>query len=79
MPPFYGCTLCVGSVGNLGGLVINRNAQVIDAEGEVIPGSHGTSNTTALLSHGFAYTSGDCQAKSMIVGYIAARHMVTAR
>jgi 3-oxosteroid 1-dehydrogenase len=74
-PPFYGCTLYAGSVGNLGGLVVNRNAQVIDAEGEVIPGLYGTSNTTALLCHGFAYTSGACQAKSMIFGYIAARHM----
>ncbi|OGO02636.1 MAG: hypothetical protein A2Y72_04230 [Chloroflexi bacterium RBG_13_53_26] len=74
-PPFYGCKLYVGSVGNLGGLVINKNAQVIDAEGAIIPGLYGTSNTTALLSHGFAYTSGACQAKSMIFGYIAARHM----
>ena len=73
-PPFYGATLHVGSVGNLGGLVVNGNAEVIDVQGEVIPGLYGTSNTTALLSHGFAYTSGACQAKSMIFGYIAARH-----
>ena len=78
-PPFYGCTLYVGSVGNLGGLVINKDAQVTDAEGESIPGLYGTSNTTALLSHGFAYTSGACQAKSMIFGYIAARHMAKAK
>jgi len=77
-PPFYGCTLFVGSVGNLGGLVINKNAEVVDAEGGVIPGLYGTSNTTALLSHGFAYTSGACQAKSMIFGYIAARHVAKA-
>jgi len=73
-PPFYGAALHVGSVGNLGGLVVNRNAEVIDVQGEVIPGLYGTSNTTALLSHGFAYTSGACQAKSMIFGYLAARH-----
>jgi len=73
-PPFYGATLHAGSVGNLGGLVVNKNAEVIDVQGEVIPGLYGTSNTTALLSHGFAYTSGACQAKSMIFGYLAARH-----
>jgi 3-oxosteroid 1-dehydrogenase len=73
-PPFYGATLHVGSVGNLGGLVVNKNAEVIDVQGEVIPGLYGTSNTTALLSHGFAYTSGACQAKSMIFGYLSARH-----
>jgi hypothetical protein len=77
-PPFYGVRLELGSVGNLGGLVINTNAQVIDAEGRVIPGLYGTSNTTALLTHGFMYTSGACQAKSFIFGYIAARHMAQA-
>ncbi len=54
--------------------MVNRNAEVIDVQGEVIPGLYGTSNTTALLSHGFAYTSGACQSKSMIFGYLAARH-----
>ena len=73
-PPFYGAKLYVGSVGNLGGLVVNRCAQVIDTQGDIIPGLYGTSNTTALLSHGFAYTSGACQAKSLIFGYLAARH-----
>ena len=73
--PFYGAKLEVGCVGNLGGLVINTKGQVINTRGEIIPGLYGTSNTTALLSHGFAYTSGSCQGKSMIFGYIAARHM----
>jgi succinate dehydrogenase/fumarate reductase flavoprotein subunit len=74
-PPFYGIELRAGSVGNLGGLVTNSNAQVINTRGETIPGLYGTSNTTALLTHGFTYTSGACQAKSTIFGYIAARHM----
>jgi len=78
-PPFYGAKLRVGSVGNLGGLVVNRNAEVINTQGEIIPGLYGTSNTTALLSHGFTYTSGSCQGKSMIFGYIAARHMAKGR
>jgi 3-oxosteroid 1-dehydrogenase len=78
-PPFYGATLHAGSVGNLGGLVVNRNAEVIDVQDEVIPGLYGTSNTTALLSHGFAYTSGACQSKSMIFGYLAARHAAGLR
>ena len=74
-PPFYGIELHVGSVGNLGGLVVNRRAQVLNTRGDVIPGLYATSNTTALLSHGFTYTSGACQGKSIIFGYIAARHM----
>jgi len=74
-PPFYGIKLELGSVGTLGGLVTNTNAQVVNPEHEVIPGLYGTSNTTALLTHGFMYTSGACQSKSLIFGYIAARHM----
>ena len=74
-PPFYGVELELGSVGTLGGLVTNTNAQVMNSQGEAIPGLYATSNTSALLTHGFMYTSGACQAKSLIFGYIAARHM----
>jgi 3-oxosteroid 1-dehydrogenase len=74
-PPFYGVRLELGTVGNLGGLVTNDKAQVVNSQGDVIPGLYGTSNTTALLTHGFTYTSGACQAKSFIFGYLAARHM----
>ena len=78
-PPFYGIRLELGTVGNLGGLVTNKHAQVVDAEGEPIPGLYGTSNTTALLTHGFMYTTGSCQGKSFVFGYIAARHMAQAK
>jgi 3-oxosteroid 1-dehydrogenase len=74
-PPFYGIKLELGSVGTLGGVVTNTKAQVVNPEGEVIPGLYATSNTSALLTHGFMYTSGSCQSKSLIFGYIAARCM----
>jgi len=74
-PPFYGIRLELGSVGTLGGLVTNGDAQVINSQGKVIPGLYGTSNTTALLTIGFTYTSGACQSKSLIFGYLAAQHM----
>lgn len=73
--PFHGVKLYAGSVGNLGGLVVNKNAQVMDTQGEIIPGLYGTSNATALLSFGSSYTSGACQGKSLIFGYIAAQHI----
>jgi len=76
--PYYGIKLELGSVGTLGGLVTNTSAQVIDARGNPIPGLYGTSNTTAFLTHGFMYTSGACQSKSFVFGYIAARHMAEA-
>jgi succinate dehydrogenase/fumarate reductase flavoprotein subunit len=74
-PPFYGLQIHLGTVGNLGGLVINDNAQVVDVRGKPITGLYGTGNATALLSHGFAYDSGSSQGKSMIFGYVAAEHM----
>jgi 3-oxosteroid 1-dehydrogenase len=48
---------------------------VIDVRGEVIPGLYGTSNTTAMLILGHHYDSGSAQGKSMVFGYLAARHM----
>ncbi len=77
-PPYYGVKLELGSVGTLGGLLTDKNGLVLNPEKEPIPGLYGTSNTTALLTHGFTYTSGSCQAKSLIFGYIAARHMAGA-
>lgn len=74
-PPYYAVELSLTTAGNLGGLVINPNAQVIDVRGEVIPGLYGTSNTTAMLPLGHHYDSGAAQGKSMIFGYIAARQI----
>jgi len=77
-PPFWGITLALTTAGNLGGLVTNTDAQVIDVHGEVIPGLYCTSNTQAMLPLGHHYDSGAAQGKSVIFGYIAARHMARA-
>ena len=72
--PFYAVQLHQGTMGNLGGLVTNPDAQVINVRGDAIPGLYATSNTAALLSHGFGYESGSAHGRSMIFGYQAARH-----
>jgi 3-oxosteroid 1-dehydrogenase len=74
-PPFYGVKLSLTTAGNLGGLITNVDAQVIDVRGEVIPGLYCTSNTQAMLVLGHHYDSGAAQGKSMVFGYLAARHM----
>ena len=74
-PPFYGVQLHLGSVGNVGGLVTNTIGQVMDVRDRAIPGLYGTSNATALLCAGYGYQSGLSHTKSMIFGYLAARHM----
>jgi len=73
-PPFYGLRLHIGTVGNLGGLITNQNAQVLDVNGQVIPGLYATSNTAAALHFGAAYTSGMVGGKAMTFGWLAARH-----
>lgn len=73
-PPFYGLQLHVGTVGHLGGVVINTHAQVIDAVGRPIPGLYATSNAAAPLGTGVAYTSGMTGGKAMIFGWLAAQH-----
>lgn len=73
--PYYAVQLSLTTAGNLGGLVTNTHAQVIDVRGEVIPGLYGTSNTTAMLPLGHHYDSGAAQGKSMVFGYVAANHM----
>jgi 3-oxosteroid 1-dehydrogenase len=77
-PPFYGVLLGLTTAGNLGGLVTDTQAQVIDVRGRVIPGLYCTSNTQAMLPLGHHYDSGAAQGKSMIFGYVAARHMARA-
>ena len=62
-------------MGNLGGLVTNADAQVIDVRGNVIEGLYATSNCAAMLSHGFGYESGSAVGRSLIFGYLAARHL----
>ncbi|MFO7962316.1 MAG: FAD-binding protein [Desulfobacterales bacterium] len=74
-PPFYGIELFPGTAGNQGGLVTNRCAQVIGIRGEVIPGLYGTSNATAHLAMGSGYNSGFFNGRSMVFGYVAAKHM----
>lgn len=74
-PPFYGVQLSLTTAGNLGGLVTNKFAQVMDVRGNVIPGLYCTSNTQAMLPLGHHYDSGAAQGKSMVFGYIAARHV----
>ncbi len=77
-PPLYGVRLHVGTVGNLGGLVTNTHGQVLDAEGDAVPGLYATSNAAAPLGTGYAYTSGMTGGKAMIFGWAAAIHAAGA-
>lgn len=77
-PPYYGVQVNLTTAGNLGGLVTDVFGQVIDVRGKVIAGLYATSNTQAMLPLGHHYDSGAAQGKSMVFGYIAARHMAGA-
>ena len=50
----------------------------MNMRGEIIPGLYGTSNTTAHLAMGSGYNSGFFNGRSMVFGYVAAKHMAEA-
>ena len=45
--PFYACQIVPGCCGTCGGPKINRDAQILDAEGNPIPGLYGAGNLVA--------------------------------
>lgn len=77
--PFYAAKLALASVGHKGGLVTNPHAQVINVMGELIPGLYATSNAAAHTAVGAGYSSGMANCQSLTFGWVAARHMASAR
>lgn len=56
------------------GLVANEHAQVIDWQGQVIPGLYVAGNSTARLDTGALMQSGMSNARGMTQGWLAGRH-----
>ncbi len=77
--PFYAAKLALATVGHKGGLVTNQYAQVLNVRNEVIPGLYATSNAAAHTAVGAGYSSGMANCQSLTFGWVAARHMATAR
>lgn len=51
-PPFYAARLCIGAYNTVGGIKINYKTEVIDKNGEVIPGLYAAGNDANTLYAG---------------------------
>ena len=72
--PYYAIILAVGTYGTRGGPEINASAQVLDLEGEPIPGLYGAGNCIASPA-GAGYWGGGSQVgPAMVFGAIAGEH-----
>jgi 3-oxosteroid 1-dehydrogenase len=73
--PFYGIKLSLVGVGQGAGFRINAEAQVIGADGNIIPGLYASGNCTALVEIGTAVVGGIGLSRAMTFGYIAAKQI----
>ena len=70
-PPFHGFEVLPGDIGTKGGLAINGKAQVLNVDGQVIPGLYAAGNVTASVM-GAGYAGGGATlGPAMTFGYLA--------
>jgi len=74
-PPFYGAEVGVGNIGTCGGPRINRNAQVLDVFGKVIPRLYAAGNNAGVGGPGASYGgAGGTIGPAAVFGHIAGEH-----
>lgn len=73
-PPFYALRLHAGDIGASTGLITNEFAQVLRADGSVVPGLYACGNDMASIMAGIYPGPGVTIGPAMTFGYIAARH-----
>jgi fumarate reductase flavoprotein subunit len=73
--PFYAFRVSSGMLNTSGGIRINTNAQVIDAQGKAIAGLYAAGVCTSGWD-GEVYGNGTCQGAALWAGRTAAKHIV---
>lgn len=73
-PPFYGALYVTATCGTSGGVQINENGQVINVDGEVIPGLYACGDCTAAITGGAYLGGGGTLGPGSVMADIAARH-----
>ncbi len=73
--PFYGAPACSGLTYTMGGVRINRDAQVLRADGAVIPGLYAAGGVTGGLEGGPAVGYAGGLMKALTFGLLAAEHI----
>lgn len=76
--PFYAVEVVVGDLGTFDGLRANGRAQVLDRDGQPIPGLYAAGNDMASIMGGNYPGGGITLGPAITFGYIAARHMAGA-
>jgi succinate dehydrogenase/fumarate reductase flavoprotein subunit len=74
-PPFYAVRVIPSELGTFAGIATNASAQVIDRDGQPIPGLYAAGNDAASVMGGTYPAAGITIGPAMTFGYIAARHM----
>jgi 3-oxosteroid 1-dehydrogenase len=74
--PYYAALVCAGTLDTKGGPVTNTNGQVLDSDGEPVPGLYAVGNCVASAS-GQAYVAGGGTiGPYMTFAYLASEHAV---
>jgi succinate dehydrogenase/fumarate reductase flavoprotein subunit len=77
-PPFYAVRVVPGELGTFAGIATNANAQVIDKDGQPIPGLYAAGNDAASVMGGTYPGAGITIGPAMTFGFIAAGSLATA-
>jgi succinate dehydrogenase/fumarate reductase flavoprotein subunit len=72
--PFYAVKVVMGSLGTFAGLRVNDHTQVIDAQGQAIPGLYAGGNDLSSMMGGHYPAGGITLGPAMTFGFIAAHH-----
>jgi succinate dehydrogenase/fumarate reductase flavoprotein subunit len=72
--PFYAVKVVMGSLGTFAGLRVNDHAQVVNAQGQAIPGLYAGGNDLSSMMGGHYPAGGITLGPAMTFGFIAAHH-----
>jgi len=74
-PPFYAVKMEAGALGTAGGPKTNADAQVVDWQGNAIPGLYAAGNAMAAVLGDVYGGAGGTLGPGMTFGYIAGKHL----
>lgn len=77
--PYYAVKILPGDFSTLAGLRTNGNAQVLDQQGQPIPGLYAAGNDLNTMGGGHSPAGGFTLGPAVTFGYVAGQHMATQK